>query len=92
MDEKKSKSQQKREACALQAIGVKLIDWSIARLKLLELPDNLSSAIIAAKSLKSHGAIRRQAQLIGKLMRTEQSSIILANYQKLIDEGVYVFF
>ena len=64
MDEPKSKSQKKREADALQKIGVKLIALSLEKLDLLPLPDNLRQAIIEAKLLKSHGAIRRQAQLI----------------------------
>ena len=83
MDEPKSKSQKKREADALQKVGVELIALSIEKLDALGLPDNLRRAILDAKSLKSHGAIRRQAQLIGKLMRTQDSENILAAYEQL---------
>ncbi len=70
IEEEKSKSQKKRDAEAQQKLGVELINWSQDKLNLLPLPETLRQAIIDAKSLKSHGAIRRQAQLIGKLMRT----------------------
>ena len=87
MDEPKSKSQKKREADALQKIGVQLIALSLEKLDMLPLPDNLRQAIIDAKLLKSHGAIRRQSQLIGKLMRTENHEDILASYEKLLAEA-----
>lgn len=83
MDEPKSKSQKKRDADALQKVGVELIALSLEKLDTLQLPDNLRRAILDAKSLKSHGAIRRQAQLIGKLMRTEDNENILAGYERL---------
>ena len=82
MDQLKSKSQKKREAEALQKVGVELIALSLEKLDALKLPDNLRRAILDAKSLKSHGAIRRQAQLIGKLMRTQDSDNILAAYEQ----------
>ncbi len=83
MDEPKSKSQKKREADSLQKVGVELISLSIEKLDTLPLPDNLRRAILDAKLLKSHGAIRRQAQLIGKLMRTEDHENILESYERL---------
>lgn len=87
MDEPKSKSQKKRDADALQKVGVELIALSLEKLDTLQLPDNLRRAIIDAKSLRSHGAIRRQAQLIGKLMRSAESEDILARYAELLDEA-----
>ena len=87
MDEPKSKSQKKRDADTLQKIGVQLIALSLAKLNTLHLPDNLMRAIVEAKLLRSHGAIRRQAQLIGKLMRTADNEIILANYAQLCAEA-----
>lgn len=86
MDEVKSKSQKKRDADALQKIGIKLIALSINKLDALPLPANLRQAIIAAKSIKSHGAIRRQAQLIGKLMRASDSEAILNAYEAILAE------
>lgn len=86
MDEQVSKSQKKREADFLQKTGVKFIDLSMAKLDTLPLTDNLRKAIIDAKSIKSHGAKRRQAQLIGKLMRAADYEAILAAYEKILEE------
>lgn len=83
MDDIKSKSQQKREAEALRNIGVELIGLSLDKLDLLPLTDELRRAIIEARALKSHGAIRRQAQLIGKLMRSADYEAIIAGYSEL---------
>nr|WP_232220302.1 ribosome biogenesis factor YjgA [Legionella tunisiensis] len=68
----------------MQKVGVKLIALSLAKLDTLPLPPNLRQAIIDAKSIKSHGAIRRQAQLIGKLMRAADSEAILEAYEAII--------
>jgi ribosome-associated protein len=87
MEEPKSKSQKKREADALQKLGVELIGLSLEKLDALPLSDYLRQAILQAKSLKSHGAIRRQAQLIGKLMRSEDSYNILAGYEGMLAQA-----
>lgn len=86
MEELKSKSQKKREADALQKLGIKLVELSLTKLDALPLSEALYQAIIAARSLKSHGAIRRQAQLIGKLMRSEDGEAILKAYEQLVAE------
>ncbi len=86
MDEPVSKSQKKRDADFLQKMGVKFIDLSLSKLELLPLPDNLYKAIIDAKAIRSHGAKRRQAQLIGKLMRAADHEEILATYERLLEE------
>lgn len=86
MDEQVSKSQKKREADFLQRTAVKFIDLSVAKLDLLPLTDNLRKAIVDAKSIKSHGAKRRQAQLIGKFMRAADYEAILAAYEQILEE------
>jgi ribosome-associated protein len=83
MEDEKSKSQKKRDAEALQALGVKLIALSNEQLKKIPLPDNLRLAIIQAKSINSNGAIRRQTQFIGKLMRTVDATEILTTYNAI---------
>jgi ribosome-associated protein len=83
MEEPKSKSQKKREAEALQKIGVQLVALSVDKLNALPMSAQLHQAIMDAKSLKSHGAMRRQAQLIGKLMRSDQTEELLAAYEEL---------
>lgn len=86
MEEPVSKSQKKREADFLQKMGVQFIELSLAKLELLPLPEHLYKAIIDAKSIKSHGAKRRQAQLIGKLMRAADYEEILAVYERITEE------
>lgn len=86
MEEPVSKSQKKREAETLKKMGVAFIDLSMTKLDSLPLPDNLRKAIIDAKAIKSHGAKRRQAQLIGKLMRAADYEEILAAYEHILDE------
>jgi ribosome-associated protein len=86
MEEPVSKSQKKRDADSLQKMGVAFINLSLTKLDSLPLTDNLRKAIIDAKSIKSHGAKRRQAQLIGKLMRAADHEAILAAYEQIIEE------
>ena len=86
MEEPISKSQKKRDAEALRKLGVKLIELSTAKLDTLPLTDQLRQAILDAKLIKSHGATRRQAQLIGKLMRNADSEAILNAYEALVAE------
>ncbi len=87
MDEPISKSQKKREADSLQKIGVALVELPLHKLELLPLSEHLRAAILEAKLLKSHGAMRRQAQLIGKLMRYTDSAAIIAAYDQLLSEA-----
>lgn len=86
MDDEKSKSQKKREADELQKLGVELIRWNTENLDKLPLTESLREAIIQAKSLNSHGAIRRQAQLIGKLMRSTDTEAVFEAYHAIISE------
>jgi ribosome-associated protein len=86
MEEPVSKSQKKRDADSLQKMGVAFINLSLTKLDSLPLTDNLRKAIIDAKSIKSHGAKRRQAQLIGKLMRAADHEAILAAYEQILEE------
>lgn len=70
LPERPSKSQVKREMDALQDLGAALVELSADRLKKIDLPDSLRSAVAEAQRINSHGARRRQLQYIGKLMRT----------------------
>lgn len=71
-----SKSQRKRDAEALQALGKALVELSKERLNTLALPDVLRAEVLEAKRITSHGAIRRQMQLIGKIMRDVDAEAI----------------
>jgi ribosome-associated protein len=68
-ESKPSKSARKREHLALQELGEKLISLSEAELESLSLDEGLLKAVRDAGQTKAHGALRRQKQLIGKLMR-----------------------
>jgi ribosome-associated protein len=59
----------KRDMVALQELGEALIPLDKKQLKNLNLPDKLYDALVEAKRLTAHGAISRQKQYIGKLMR-----------------------
>lgn len=66
---KPSKSARKREYLALQELGERLIALPDERIDEILSDDDLRDAIVEAKSIRSRSALRRQKQLIGKLMR-----------------------
>ena len=66
---KPSKSAKKREYLALQKLGEELLTVKEPDLLSMDLDDDLLAAIQDARRIKSHGALRRQKQFIGKLMR-----------------------
>ena len=68
-DSKPSKSARKREQLELQTLGEQLIALNDDELASLALDERLCDAVKNARSMKAHGALRRQKQLIGKLMR-----------------------
>ncbi len=67
--ESPSRSQEKREAEALQKLGEQLISLPKKQLDMLPLPDRLRDAIEQARRITSHGALKRQRQYLGRLMR-----------------------
>lgn len=76
-----SKTKLKAEADAQQAIGKKLIDLSKEKLIKLNLPETLFEAVIEAKRLTANGAVRRQLQYLGRLMRDVDSAPIVEQLQ-----------
>jgi ribosome-associated protein len=66
---KPSKSARKREQLELQQLGERLIGLSADELQALPIDERLRDAVLAASKIRAHGALRRQKQLIGKLMR-----------------------
>ncbi|MGB5258588.1 MAG: ribosome biogenesis factor YjgA [Woeseiaceae bacterium] len=68
-DLKPSKSAKKREFLALQKLGEDLIDLKESDLRKMDLDETLLEAVLAAHTIKSRGALRRQKQYIGKIMR-----------------------
>lgn len=64
-----SKSQRKREATALQALGEQLVKLTAVQLNRITLPDDLLAAVRQAQGISQRGGRKRQLQYIGKLMR-----------------------
>ncbi len=67
--EYKSRTRKKIEDRALQRLGEQLVALPIGQLEVMELPDELLSAIELAHKIKSRSARRRQIQYIGAIMR-----------------------
>jgi len=64
-----SKTKIKKQMHDLQDLGEELVGLSKEHLAEIEIPDNLRLAVREVKKIKSFGAIKRQMQYIGKLMR-----------------------
>jgi ribosome-associated protein len=64
-----SKTQRKREMQALQDLGEELVALGTDRLAELDLPTRLLDAVLQAKRISKFGALRRQMQYVGRLMR-----------------------
>ncbi len=78
-----SRSARKREAEALQALGEQIIRLPAAQFAELPLPDELRAAMLTARDLTRHGALRRQRQYVGKLMRNTDVEPIRAALARL---------
>lgn len=64
-----SKTRRKAAMQELQSLGEELIALNNAKLAQLELPDSLYDAVKDAQRITSNGALARQKQYIGRLMR-----------------------
>lgn len=64
-----SKTRKKEFMNDLQDLGIELVKFSKEKLSKLDLPQNILEAVKEAQRLTANGAIRRQYQYIGKLMR-----------------------
>jgi ribosome-associated protein len=76
-----SKTQRKRDMLALQQLGEELILLPTERLNSLELPEDLLDAILEARRITKWGALRRQRQYIGRLMREIDAQAIRARLE-----------
>jgi len=68
-DEGPSKSEMKRQDRDLRELGVALVELPLVELEALALPEKLLDAVMACRSITSHGARLRQQMYIGKVMR-----------------------
>jgi ribosome-associated protein len=74
-----SRSQRKREDLALQDLGEALVAVSEGKLAELDLPERLRDAVMRARTISKFGALRRQMQYIGRLMREEGDAEAIRN-------------
>jgi ribosome-associated protein len=73
-----SKTKIKKQMLELQALGEKLASLNKDQLKEIEMPDSLREAISEVKRMTKFGAISRQMQYIGRLMRDVETAPIIA--------------
>lgn len=81
-----SRSADKRAAEALQKLGEDLAVLKPEQLAAFELPEPLHDAIAALRRITAHGALRRQRQYVGRLMREVEAEPIRARLAELRGE------
>ena len=64
-----SKTKRKQAMTSLQKLGAEIVTLKQSQIEQLNLPESLLDAVLEAKRLKQHEAVRRQMQFIGKIMR-----------------------
>lgn len=79
-----SKSQRKRDCHALQDLGSELVKLARADLDKIPLDDELRQAIDEARRIKQHGALKRQMQFIGKLIRQRDADALRQAYDRVM--------
>ncbi|MGH8291926.1 MAG: ribosome biogenesis factor YjgA [Gammaproteobacteria bacterium] len=82
-----SRSQLKREVEALQKLGEQLVELPEQQLAALSLPEKLHDAVAQARRITSYGALKRQRQYIGRLMRDVDAALIRARLEELRGAG-----
>lgn len=78
-----SKTRMKKQMNDLQDLGMELTKLSPDTLKKIGLDEELLEAVLAYKKITSNGALKRQGQFIGRLMRDTDSAPIEAFLVKL---------
>lgn len=72
-----SKSQRKREANELLELAKNLISMPESRLKGLPLDTELREEVDFARSIRAHGARKRQLMTVGKMLRRRDNEVLL---------------
>lgn len=81
--EEKSKSERKRAVEALQTLAISISKLTEGFFAQIPLSSELKKAILEYKKMTAHGAMRRQAQYLGKLMRDVDAEPILEAYENI---------
>jgi len=71
-----SRSQNRREALEVLALGEQLVDLTPAQLARLPIPEGLLEHIEYSKRITSHGARKRQLAFLAKQMRREEDETL----------------
>ncbi|MGV8959332.1 MAG: ribosome biogenesis factor YjgA [Stenotrophomonas sp.] len=71
-----SRSQNRREALEILALGEKLVDLTPAQLSRLPIPEDLMAHIEYTKGITAHGAHKRQLAFLAKQMRREEDETL----------------
>jgi ribosome-associated protein len=82
-----SKSQLKRDAKALKSLASQLLAISDSKLKKVPLESDLMESVLEARSMRSHGARKRQLQYVAKLLRRLDPVDIIAAIEGLNSEN-----
>jgi len=72
-----SKSQRKRDAHELLDLARQMVAMTDARLRALPLDEELLAAIEFARTIKAHGAKKRQLMTVGKMLRQRDNQALL---------------
>lgn len=72
-----SKTKIKKQMHDLQDIGERLVALSADQLKEVDIPETLREAVIEARRITKFGAVKRQMQYIGRLMRDVETAPII---------------
>lgn len=78
-----SKSQLKREAHALFELGQAIVALQPANLEKVPMDERLRQAVDQARTIKAHGALKRQHQYIAKILRNSDVEPIQAAMDKI---------
>ncbi len=79
-----SKTQRKRECDEMQTLGEKMIALGKDELAQINMEDELRHAIEEAQRMKSNGALKRQRQFIGKLIRNMDAESLQSQLDKIL--------
>ncbi|NNF98278.1 MAG: DUF615 domain-containing protein [Desulfobacteraceae bacterium] len=80
-----SRTQQKKEVRKLQRLGEEMVGLAAERLRKIDMPADLLDAVLQAKTMKKHGARRRQILHIGSLLRSVDVEPILQEFKRMAD-------
>lgn len=79
-----SKTQRKKDCDAMQDIGERMIQLNHDELAQIHMDDELRRAIEEAQKMKSHGALKRQKQYIGKVIRNLDSDELAEQLNRIL--------